>query len=52
MVALLRMATDNELQKRKKLDHVNTIDDVVKLIKSSNKIIVLAGAGRIPNMRH
>jgi hypothetical protein len=52
-MALLRMAVDNELGKRKKLDHVNTIDDVINLIQSSNNIIVLAGAGYIhPNELH
>ena len=40
------MAVKSELHKRKKLDHINTIDDVVKLIQTSNNIIVLAGAGQ------
>ena len=31
--------------KRKRLSHVRTIDDVVSLIRKSNKIIVLTGAG-------
>ena len=39
------MVVDNELRKRKKLEHVNTIDDVVNLIKSSQNILVLVGAG-------
>ena len=52
VVALLRMAVDSELRKRKKLDHVHTIDVAVDLIKSSNNIIVLAGAGRIPKIIH
>jgi hypothetical protein len=39
------MAVEAELQKRKKLSHVNTIEDVVNLIQTSNHIIVLAGAG-------
>jgi hypothetical protein len=39
------MAVETELQKRKKLSHVNTIEDVVNLIQNSNYIIVLAGAG-------
>ena len=30
---------------RQKLDHVNSIDDVVKLITASSRIIVLTGAG-------
>lgn len=39
------MAVESELRKRKKLDNVNTIDDVVNLIQSSNNIIALVGAG-------
>jgi NAD-dependent histone deacetylase SIR2 len=39
------MAIDTELHKRKKLDNVNTLDDVVNLIKSSNSILLLVGAG-------
>jgi hypothetical protein len=46
-IALLRVAVDAELHRRRKLPHVNTIDDVVNLIKSSEKIIVLAGAGNL-----
>jgi NAD+-dependent protein deacetylase SIR2 len=49
-MALLQMAIENELEKRKKLDHVNTIDDVVNLIHSSNNIIVLVGAGQSTQM--
>ena len=30
---------------RQKLDHINTIDDVVNLLKRSRNIIVLTGAG-------
>jgi hypothetical protein len=30
---------------REKLEHVNTLDDVVQLLKKANKIIVLTGAG-------
>jgi hypothetical protein len=44
-VELLRVAMDAELSRRRKLDYVNTIDDVVNLIKSSERIIILAGAG-------
>ena len=39
------MAVDKELHRRKKLPFVNTIDDIVNLIKISQNIIVLAGAG-------
>ena len=39
------MAVETELRKRKKLSHVNTIEDVVSLIQNSNHVIVLAGAG-------
>jgi hypothetical protein len=46
-IALLRVAVDAELHRRRKLPHVNTIDDVVNLIKTSEKIIVLAGAGNL-----
>lgn len=31
--------------KRKKLDSVNTLDDLVQLIRKCNKIVVLTGAG-------
>lgn len=39
------MAVESELRRRKKLEHLNTIDDIVNLIRTSNNIIVLAGAG-------
>lgn len=45
MLALVRMAVETELRKRKKLEDVNTVDDVVDLIKKSNNIMILAGAG-------
>lgn len=35
----------SEPPKRKKLDNVNSLDDVVNLIRTSKKIIVLSGAG-------
>ncbi|KAJ8022434.1 NAD-dependent protein deacetylase sirtuin-1 [Holothuria leucospilota] len=31
--------------RRKKLDHVNTIDDAISLLKKCNNVIVLSGAG-------
>ena len=34
-----------EPPKRKKLPDINTMDDVVRLIRSSSKIMVLTGAG-------
>ncbi len=43
----------SEPPRRKKLPDVNTIDDVVKLIKNSNNIMVLTGAGvSIISMHH
>jgi len=45
MITLLRMAVETELRKRKKLDNVNTVDDVVDLIRKSKNIMILAGAG-------
>jgi hypothetical protein len=39
------MAVDTELRKRKKLEDVNTLDDVVNLIQNSKNVMVLAGAG-------
>ena len=35
----------SEPPRRQKLRHINTISDVVRLISSSQKIIVLTGAG-------
>ena len=35
----------NESTTRPKLNHINTIDDVISLIEKSSKIIVLTGAG-------
>lgn len=32
-------------QARQKLDHVNTLDDVVRLLRDAKKVVVLAGAG-------
>jgi hypothetical protein len=45
LLALFQIVIDTELRKRQKLDHVNTIDDVVQLIQASTNIIVLVGAG-------
>ena len=35
----------SEPPRRKKLDHINTLEDVVHLINTSRKIVVLTGAG-------
>lgn len=35
----------SEPPRRQKLRHVNTLDDVVRLLKGAKKIIVLTGAG-------
>jgi NAD-dependent histone deacetylase SIR2 len=42
---LLSLAISRELSKRIKLPQYNTVDDAVELIKKSNNIIVLTGAG-------
>lgn len=42
---LLGWALSRELRKRVKLPQHNTVDDVVKLIQTSNNIIVITGAG-------
>ena len=46
------MAVETELRKRKKLDNVNTVDDVVDLIRKSNNIVILAGAGLSPRFSY
>lgn len=35
----------SEPPRRQKLKHINTLTDVVRLIRNSNRIIVLTGAG-------
>jgi hypothetical protein len=50
MLALVRMAVETELRKRKKLEDVNTVEDVVNLIKKSSNIVILAGAGSPPSL--
>lgn len=50
MITILRMAVETELRKRKKLDNVNTVDDVVDLIRKANNIMILAGAGLFPHV--
>lgn len=44
-VGLLRLAFQRELSKRLKLPQHNSIEDAVELLKKSNNIIVLTGAG-------
>ncbi|KAI9673809.1 MAG: NAD-dependent histone deacetylase sir2 [Trizodia sp. TS-e1964] len=44
-IPLLRMAADRELHKRAKLADINTIGDVVDLLKKCNNIVILTGAG-------
>lgn len=39
-----------ELAKRRKLDTVNTVQDVVDLIMKSNNIMVVTGAGVSANL--
>ncbi|AEO64250.1 17b47ef5-ac06-40e1-893e-5801d4d3fa42 [Thermothielavioides terrestris] len=43
--SLLSLALSRELSKRAKLVQYNTVDDAVELLKKSNNIIVLTGAG-------
>lgn len=47
MVAIVQMAVESELRKRRKLEDVDTVEDVVKLIQESKNIMILAGAGSI-----
>lgn len=42
---LLAIAISREFSRRHKLPQYNTIDDAVKLLRESKKIIVLTGAG-------
>ena len=42
---LLTCAMTRELNKRAKLPNYNTIDDAVNLIRASNRILILTGAG-------
>ncbi|KAJ7091347.1 SIR2-domain-containing protein [Mycena belliarum] len=41
----LQVAMSRELQLREKLPHLNSIDDAVRLIRDSRKILILTGAG-------
>ncbi|KAI0630585.1 DHS-like NAD/FAD-binding domain-containing protein [Trametes polyzona] len=45
LMYLLRVALSRELESRERLLTYNTIDDVVRLISSSRRILILTGAG-------
>ncbi|KAF4569852.1 NAD-dependent histone deacetylase sir2 [Pleurotus pulmonarius] len=45
MIYFLKVAMSRELRLREKLPQYNTVDDAVKLIQSSRRIIILTGAG-------
>ncbi|KAJ3548913.1 hypothetical protein NM688_g5240 [Phlebia brevispora] len=45
LMYFLEVAMSRELQSREKLAKYNTVDDAVNLIKNSNRIIILTGAG-------
>ncbi|KAL7273006.1 NAD-dependent histone deacetylase sir2 [Rhizina undulata] len=42
---ILRLLIERELHKRRKLAHINTMEDVVMLLHKSKNILVLTGAG-------
>ncbi|KAI9674788.1 MAG: NAD-dependent histone deacetylase sir2 [Caeruleum heppii] len=42
---ILNMLILRELGRRRKLEHINTIDDVVRLLHQSSNILVITGAG-------
>ncbi|KAI5808852.1 DHS-like NAD/FAD-binding domain-containing protein [Peziza echinospora] len=44
-VPLLQAAIGREMSRRRKLKHINTLEDVSRLLKKSKNIIVLTGAG-------
>lgn len=45
LLPLLKLAISRELSRREKLEHVNTIDDAVELLRTAKNVIVLTGAG-------
>lgn len=45
LLRVLKMAISRVLRRRAKLPDVNTVEDVVRLIRNSNNILVLSGAG-------
>ncbi|KAL7280338.1 hypothetical protein ACG7TL_005255 [Trametes sanguinea] len=45
LMYLLRVVLSRELESRERLSQYNTIDDVVNLIQTSNRILILTGAG-------
>ncbi|OSD04857.1 SIR2-domain-containing protein [Trametes coccinea BRFM310] len=45
LMYLLRVVLSRELESRERLSQYNTIDDVVNLIQTSSRILILTGAG-------
>ncbi|KAI9246500.1 DHS-like NAD/FAD-binding domain-containing protein [Phascolomyces articulosus] len=43
--ALLRNVITRYLRKRRRLEHVNTLDDVVELLAKANNVMIVTGAG-------
>jgi copper homeostasis protein CutC len=43
--ACVHIGVNRYIRKRKRLDHINSIDHVVELLSNSKKILVLSGAG-------
>jgi len=44
-LTLLGIAIQREMSRRIKLEHINTIPDVIQLLQRSTNIMVLTGAG-------
>ena len=42
---LLQAVITREMNRRRKLPHINTLEDVLRLLKESKNILVLTGAG-------
>lgn len=47
LLPLLKVVIDRKIAKRPKRNDINTIEDVLDLLRNSKKIIVLTGAGII-----
>ncbi|KAI7885138.1 SIR2-domain-containing protein [Lichtheimia hyalospora FSU 10163] len=43
--AILRQVINRHLRKRHRLDHVNTLEDVVSLLAKANNVMIVTGAG-------
>ncbi|KAI8149808.1 DHS-like NAD/FAD-binding domain-containing protein [Fennellomyces sp. T-0311] len=43
--AILRGVINRHLRKRRRLEHVNTLDDVVELLAKANNVMIVTGAG-------